>query len=156
MKTTFILFILFSISVFLADCGNNSRKDEAKTSADSTVLAQAQDVPAPFLDHRSTVPPANVYQGPLFVLNHDYPQSPLPPMGEAPWQKALKGKPIGSSNAIAYVDSLKAYVAPTIVKFLYDRKNWSNAKEGWYQEPWTGIIRESIMGAYIGSGFGPV
>jgi hypothetical protein len=155
MKKTAILLAIFSASIFLANCGSNPKKEDEMISPAPTVQASVQDVPAPFLDHRSTVPPENVYKGPLFALNHDYPESPLPPMAEAPWQKALKGKPISKFNAIAYVDSLKAYVAPMIRKFLYDRQNWSNAKEGWYQEPWTGIIRESIMGAYIGSGFGP-
>ncbi len=67
---------------------------------------------------------------------------------------ALHGQPIGPGNALAYVEALKAHVSTSIRKFLFDRVNWNAVKEQWYQEPWTGALRESILGTYTGSEFG--
>ncbi|WP_143309178.1 hypothetical protein [Chitinophaga vietnamensis] len=106
----------------------------------------------PFQDHRDSIPPKSVYNGPLFTLNHHYPASATP-FTNTPWQQALGGKPISAANALKYVEALKAYVAPAIVKFLYQHNNWNAAAEGWYQEPWTGSRREAIWGSYLGTRF---
>src|SRR5690606_20565273 len=72
-----------------------------------------------------------------------------------PWQQALKGQPLSAKNALDYVEGIKSYVSPAIEKYLYDREHFNADSAGFYQEPWTGSIREAILGAYVGSGFGP-
>ncbi|MGE6759081.1 hypothetical protein ACQKGO_13760 [Corallococcus interemptor] len=107
----------------------------------------------PFADNNGNVPPPSVYQGPLFSLSHDYPQTPVAPPANPPWIAALKGQPISRTNALAYVNALKAYIAPSMQTLLYNYPQWDAAKAGWYNEPWLASIRESIHGTYVGSEF---
>ncbi|GMU05727.1 hypothetical protein [Corallococcus caeni] len=107
----------------------------------------------PFADNNGNIPPSSQYQGPLFSLSHDYPQSPVAPPANPPWIAALKGQPISKANALAYVNALKAYIAPSMQTLLYNYPQWDAAKAGWYNEPWLASIRESIHGTYVGSEF---
>ncbi|WP_223631753.1 hypothetical protein [Corallococcus sp. EGB] len=107
----------------------------------------------PFADNNGKLPPASTCQGPLFRLSHDYPQTPVAPPANPPWIAALKGQPISKANALAYVNALKAYIAPSMQTLLYDYARWDAASAGWYNEPWLASIRESIHGTYVGSEF---
>jgi hypothetical protein len=109
----------------------------------------------PFLNHRDSIPSTSQYSGRLFTLSHNYPEQAIPPIENSPWHAALNGNTISKSNAIAFVDSLKEYVTPSITEFLYNRDHFNADSAGWYEEPWTGPLREAIMGAYIGSGNPP-
>ena len=145
-KLKIALFSAAVISVTLMQCNNPEKKPEEVTQ-----IALAN----PFQNHRDSVPSSSQYSGPLFTLSHNYPETALPPMVNPPWQQALKGQPISPANALQYVDALKKYLTPNIMKFLYDREHFNADSVGFYQEPWTGAIREAIMGTYVGSGFGP-
>jgi hypothetical protein len=148
-KSIIIVLCIIGVSIITTKCNNGT---ENKTPKEEVAVTGAQNI-NPFLDHRDSVPPSSAYNGPLFTLSHNYPDS-ASPIVNAPWQQALKGQPISSANALAYVDALKKYVSPSITSFLFNRNNWNADSAGWYQEPWTGAIRESIMGSYVGSGFG--
>ena len=107
----------------------------------------------PFADNNGQIPAQSQYSGPLFNLSHDYPTSPVAPPANPPWIAALKGRPIGKDNAIAYVNALKDYIAADMKTLLYNYPQWDAAKAGWYNEPWLASIRESIHGTYVGSEF---
>jgi hypothetical protein len=109
----------------------------------------AAPAPTAFADNNGQIPPN--YHGPLFKLSHDYPNSvaPLPP--ELPWRKAIGGGPITVENASAYVNALKDYVASDMRLMLTDSPKWNAAALKWYNEPWTGYIREATHGLYVGS-----
>lgn len=109
-------------------------------------------------------PPKSVYSGPLFVLSHDYPTTPVTPPDPAPWREAIGGGYINTDNAAAYVQALKDYIAEDMKILLFDYENWDPGAAGWYNIPWLtslgttnqpGILREAIRGSYVGSTFAP-
>jgi hypothetical protein len=111
--------------------------------------ASAQSGLDPFKVSNYTLPAS--YTGPRFVLNHDYPKTrPQPPV-DPPWSKVSQGKPLTRDNALAYVEALKEYVAPSMRKLVLDYPKWDPAKEGWYSMPWLFDAQEPIHGAYVGS-----
>lgn len=114
--------------------------------------AQAADpdpwaVPAP--------PPESAYDGPLFVLSHAYPETPVAPPDPAPWRQAIGWGEIDGSNALAYVNALKDHIADDMKTLLFDYANWNGDAAGWYNQPWLATIREPIHGTYVGSTFTP-
>jgi len=109
----------------------------------------------PYQDNNGQVPPRGVYSGPLFKLSHDWPTSPLPPIGKAPWQEAIGNGPITVENASAYAAALKAAVADNAKQLIMRHDQWDAAKAGWYNEPWVGSLREAISGTYPAGTFGP-
>lgn len=136
--------IIFAGTMCTPEKKTDNKKDET-TEAESTVK---QD---PFLNHRDSVPSKKVYDGPLFVLSHDYPTS-YQPVVDPSWRQALKGEPISASNVFAYMDSLKSYIAPNLMPFFTKPKNWLASEHGWFHQPWLGAQREAIMGTYLGNG----
>jgi hypothetical protein len=140
-----VSIILFAVFLFVYSCTNNKPKDDQATS-DLTTSKKAD----PFLNHRDSVPSPQQYNGPLFVLSHDYPKTAAPLVNPS-WQQALHGQPISNANAIAYIDSLKSYVAANVLPFFINNKEWTAAKYGWFQEPWMGSQREAIQGVYFGN-----
>lgn len=116
-----------------------------------TIISESVNLTGAFQNHRAEVPSKTQYDHPLFVLSHDYPTT-IRPVVNPPWQKALNGQPISSSNTFDYMDALKSYVAPNITPFFTDNTKWTSAKYGWYNEPWMGSQREAILGTYLGNG----
>lgn len=104
-----------------------------------------------FQNHRDSVPSKQEYGNPLFLLSHDYPSTAVPVVNP-PWQQALNGQPISAANVFSYMDSLKNYIAPNVLPFFTDNKDWTAAKYGWFHEPWLGTQREAILGTYLGNG----
>lgn len=149
MQLIIALLVIVTLSVTLLQCNNAKPKEEK----DEAVLDGVQ--MNPFKSHRDSVPSSSQYSGPLFTLSHNYPDAALPPFVNPPWQQALNGQPLSTANALNYVEAIKNFVAPTITQFLYNRDNFNADSSGWFQEPWTGGLREAIMGTYVGSGFGP-
>jgi hypothetical protein len=139
--------ILFIIVVIAFNCSSpgNSKTEGVKTDSVDSYQTGA------FQNHRDSVPSQQQYSNPLFVLSHDYPTAATP-LVNPPWQQALNGQPISASNVFAYMDSLKSYVAPNVLPFFTDNKDWTAAKYGWFQEPWMGSQREAILGTYLGNG----
>ena len=43
-------------------------------------------------------------------------------------------------------------MAPNVLPFFTNNKQWTAAKYGWFQEPWLGSQREAILGTYLGNG----
>lgn len=109
----------------------------------------------PFASNSGHIPPKSAYKGPLFRLSYDYPKKPITPPADPPWRKTLKGKPISSENAGAYVDALKDYLSRDMKVLMYDYPNWDAAKAGWYNSPWVFPAREAIHGTFVGSSFDP-
>ena len=108
-----------------------------------------------FASNNGQIPPKGEYDGPLFSLSHAWPATVTPPPTPAPWQQAIGNGPVTVKNAYAYVQALKAYVAPDMRRMLEDPAHWDAAASGWYNEPWLGGIRESIHGTYVGSDYFP-
>jgi hypothetical protein len=107
----------------------------------------------PFVSNNGQLPPRDQYAGPLFKLSHAYPATPQPAPARPIWREALRGQPISAANAIAYATALKTYVAPDMRTMILNYPQWNPQAAGWYNEPWTGGIRESIHGTYQGSPF---
>jgi hypothetical protein len=105
--------------------------------------------PTPFANNNGHIPPN--YPGRLFQLSHDYPAqlSPMPP--DPPWRRAINNGPITVANAGAYAAALKQYVAADMRRMLMDSPDWNPQVLGWYNEPWTGYLREATHGMYVGS-----
>lgn len=151
LKAPVVIFSFIAIVFVAVKCSDAPKeKTEGKEKREAFAVAAVN----PFKNHRDSVPSSSQYSGPLFTLSHDYPDT-VSTLVNPPWQQALNGKEIWAGNALNYVNALKQYVEPSITQFLFDRNNWNAASEGWYQEPWTGDIREAILGTYVGNGFGP-
>lgn len=136
--------VLCVVVMITSRCADNS-----KSKTETTVMASGQNTA--FQNYRDSAPSKAQWADPLFVLSHDYPASAAPVVNPS-WQKALNGQPISEANVFAYMDSLKTYVAPNVMPFFTDNKNWTAAKHGWFQEPWMGVEREAILGSYLGNG----
>lgn len=147
-KLTFplALGLLVVTAMGIYSCADNKKTQEDK---EYSALTGSPDSGA-FLNHRDSIPTKEQYDGPLFVLSHDYPTK-VKDVVDPSWQQALKGKPISESNVFAYMDSLKSYIAPNVIPFFKDNKKWTSAKYGWFNEPWVGAEREAILGSYLGN-----
>ena len=139
ISASFIL--LCALAPLAYNCGGEDKSKDSLTSGQNT----------PFLNHRDSIPTIAQYNHPLFVLSHNYPTT-FDSVINPSWQQALNGQPISSANALAYMDSLKSYVAPNVLPFFTDNANWTAEEHGWFNEPWLGSQREAILGAYLGNG----
>ncbi|PZF74128.1 hypothetical protein [Taibaiella soli] len=154
MKKSFNLPVVLTAAAAMAlatySCNNAGNSNQQKEDSTKT---EAMEMPlnGAFQNHRDSVPSKQQYDAPLFVLSHDYPTTETP-VNNPSWQQALNGQPISDKNTMAYMDSLKSYVAPNLLPFFTDNKNWNAAQHGWYHEPWMGSQREAILGAYLGNG----
>lgn len=106
----------------------------------------------PFENSYMPNPPASVYDGRLFELNHNYPQT-VTSQATYPWKTVTDNGLITQQNSYAYVEALKAYVSDDMQKLLYDYQNWNSRQEPWYESIWLGNVREPIHGMYVGSEF---
>lgn len=109
----------------------------------------------PFQNNDGNCPPAGSFPGPFFVLNHAWPQQPLPPLENPPWRAAIGNGRITPANAAAYADALRAAVAPVARRLITDHQHWDAAAAHWYNEPWLGSRRDSISGTYAAGDFLP-
>ncbi|MCW3108490.1 MAG: hypothetical protein JWQ09_2996 [Segetibacter sp.] len=141
------LIIMVAIVVVAYNCTTND-KSKSSTAKSDAMVAQENEA---FLNHRDSAPSQQQYNGPLFTLSHDYPTT-VRSVVKPSWQQALNGRPISKSNVFAYMDSLKSYVAPHVLPFFTNNKEWTSAKYGWFNEPWMGLQREAILGSYLGNG----
>lgn len=148
MKPLTAVLITATAAFTFLQCNSGGKKSaqDAQSSALGT---------GPFSSHRDSVPSASQYAAPLFTLSHNYPSDPMPPLVNPPWQQALKGQPLGKDNALAYVEGIKQYVSSAIEQYLKDPASFNADSAGYYEEPWTGSLREAVLGTYVGSGFGP-
>lgn len=135
---------LLTMTLLAAACGAPSDTTAAPTPT-------ATEPPDPWALPES--PPAQVYDGPLFSLSHDYPSEPAPPPDPAPWHEAIDNEPITVANSGAYVDALKDYIAEDMRVLLFDYADWDAGEAGWFNMPWLQQIREPIHGTYVGSSF---
>lgn len=138
---------LLTIVIAAYSCGGNDKPKDGDATKDMAATKQN----GAFLNHRDSVPSPQQYSDSLFVLSHDYPTTVADVVNPS-WQQALNGQPISEANTFAYMDSLKSYVAPNLLPFFTNNKQWTSAKYGWFNEPWMGSQREAILGAYLGNG----
>ena len=143
-------FCAFAISAAFVSQGFAQNKDGSVNRAGAI---------NPYADNNGYPLPPN-YSGPVYKLNHAYPQQPVAEPANPPWREALGGKPIGQTNSIAYVNALKNYIAPQVSSLVNDYKSWDPVKANWYAAPWIAPAvgswpgRGAIQGAYPGPGFG--
>ena len=127
-----------------------SASAQAQTSTPFAAAVGANaPLPTPFASNNGQTPPN--YSHPLFALSHDYPSTLAPPPPEAPWRHAIGDGQITVENAGAYVAAVKEYVSQDMRLLLNDSPKWDPAALGWYNEPWTGYLREATHGMYVGS-----
>jgi hypothetical protein len=110
----------------------------------------AAQAPDPYASSNGGIPDPSEYQGPLFSLSHDYP-SQVDAASRFPWQDAIGGRQITTTNAGTYTNALKVFVSADMAQLLTQYPSWNAAERGWFNEPWLGGIRESIHGLYVGS-----
>ena len=127
----------------------------AQTTHRPQLATTAAAVATPFQNNNGQVPTPQQYSGSLFMVSHDWPQKPLPPLVNPPWQTAIKGQPINTQNASAYAYALRDYVSKNAKTLILDYPNWNAGNAGWYNEPWLGSEREAIRGTYAAGEFGP-
>jgi len=123
--------------------------------ADSAATLKSLTTATPYQDNNGQIPPKTDYDGPLFKLNHAWPNKPLPPLVDAPWQAAIHGGVLTPENARAYADALKVAVADNARRLIMHYDTWDASKANWYNEPWLGSQREAIHGTYPAGEFGP-
>lgn len=128
-------------------CNDKSKTKDEKVLAESLPL----NLSGAYVNHQDSIPSKQQYDGPFFELSHDYPTT-VKSVTNPLWQQVLKGQPISTSNAFAYMDALKKYIEPNAVPFFTDNKNWTSAKYGWFNEPWLGATRDPILGVYQANG----
>lgn len=150
-----VLVFVAVINPVMADDSNMLSLREANTKAPFLTLLSEEMVEAkspihPFIN--SSLQDPDKYSGPLFELNHNYPQA-LPPAEAYPWKKATYNGKITPENAYAYVEALKQYVSKDMKRFIFEYDTWNPKKEKWYESIWLGTEREPIRGMYVGSGF---
>lgn len=127
----------------------SAQRPSAFVSSPAAITSPVVPKATPFANNNGLIPPD--YKGKLFTLSHQYPDR-LPPLpAELPWRKAIGNGPITVANAAAYVAALKDYIAKDMRVMLLDPANWNAAARGWYNEPWTGNLREAIHGTYVGT-----
>ena len=127
-----------------------SASAQAQTSTPfAAALGANAPTPTPFASNNGQIPPNSSH--PLFALSHDYPSTLAPPPPEPPWRHAIGDGQISVQNAGAYVAALKEYVSQDMRLLLDDSPKWDPAALGWYNEPWTGYLREATHGMYVGS-----
>ena len=127
-----------------------STSAQAQTSTPfAAALGANAPTPTPFASNNGQPPPN--YSHPLFALSHDYPSTLAPPPPEPPWRHAIGDGQITVENASAYVAALKEYVSQDMRLLLDNSPKWDPAALGWYNEPWTGYLREATHGMYVGS-----
>lgn len=136
--------LLCTVILMVSRCAGN---DKSEAKSETKVSAQN----GAFQNYRDSAPSKQQYGNPLFELSHDYPTT-VQPVVNPSWEQALKGQPMSEANVFAYMDSLKSYVAPNVLPFFTNNTTWTAAKYGWFQEPWMGVEREAILGAYLGNG----
>ncbi len=136
---------LVVIALAACSCNDKDTSSEDKINLNGSLTSGA------FQNHRDSVPPTTLYRKPLFALSHDYPMT-LRKVTNPSWHRALNNQPISEANALAYMDSLKSYIAPDLLPFFDTNAVWNAAKHGWFHEPWVGAEREAILGTYQGNG----
>lgn len=146
LTTAIFLCVLMLIASMCTNKEQTEHEEEAQQETTGSEYGNGA-----FQNHRDSVPTQQEYDGPLFVLSHDYPATAKPVVNPS-WQQALSGQPISEANTFAYMDSLKSYVAPDIIPFFTNNKEWNAATYGWFHEPWMGSQREAILGTYLGNG----
>lgn len=109
----------------------------------------------PFANNNGALPAHSDYDGPLFDLSHNWPAVAPPPVTTPPWVQAIHGQMITTKNAAVYVAALKRYITPAMKLLIWRYPEWNAGREGWFNQPWLGSIRESIHGVYTGSEFPP-
>jgi hypothetical protein len=119
------------------------------------VDAKSLETATPFQNNNGSIPPPSQYSGPLFTTSHAWPEKPLPPLKNAPWQAAIHNGKITVQNAPAYAAALKAYVSKNARTLLMNYPAWNAGNAHWYTEPWLGSQREAIHGTYAAGEFGP-
>lgn len=150
----FIAYIFFgALALAMSACSGSGENTDETDHGDSTVVDDMMETneSGAFQNHRDSVPTKAEYDGPLFVLSHDYPTT-FKTITDPTWRQSLGGNPISSANALDYMDALKSYVEPNVVPFFTDNKAWTSAEYGWFNEPWMGEDREAILGTYLGNG----
>ena len=145
-----ISLLFFGMIFIFTNCSNPPEEEEEETVIidESEIIIEEESYA--FLNHRDSVPTKEEWSGPLFELSYDYPQT-FTPVTDPTWRNALNGKPISASNALSYIDALKAYIAPNVKPFFTDNSAWTSAKYGWFNGPWMGVDREAILGTYLGN-----
>jgi len=145
---SFTMALLGSTSLAIAQ----HQLTDKRLSTDELLVKQLQ-VAKPFQNNNGVVPSG--YSGPTFVLNHAWPTKHLPPLANAPWQRAINNGRITVANAPAYAAALKAAISANGRKLVTDHEHWDASKAGWYNEPWLGSLRDPISGTYQAGEFGP-
>jgi len=120
------------------------------------VLSLGADV-NPFAINNGAIPKEDVYSGPLFKFNYNYPTTYTKP--SMPWRVVLNGKPLSKDNAYKYVMELKKHVQNPMRTFVTKPKEWNNSSQkNWYSMLWAGEEvekthwegREAVYGTYTG------
>lgn len=124
---------------------------DARLQGSLATITQAK----PYQDNNGQLPPADQYRGPLFRLSRDWPNRALPPIGNAPWQRAINNGRLTPANAPAYAEALRQAISANARQLVLHYESWDAAKAGWYNEPWLGSQREAIHGTYPAGEFGP-
>jgi hypothetical protein len=125
--------------------------DDANGATDVALRAAIQSA-TPFQNNNG-IPSPPEYGA--FTLSHAWPSEPPPPMESAPWQEAIGDGQITVENAQAYAEAVKQAVATNGTALITQGNGFDAAGAGWFNEPWTGSIREAIQGTYAAGEFGP-
>ena len=145
------------LAVLLLSVGLTASESALAQSTHRKSVEQKTDSkPTAFQYNNGLIPPRSVYSGPFFILNHDWPARPLPPLSDrTPWQAAINGKQISPQNAGAYANALRQYVSENARNLIMNYDTWDAKKARWYNEPWLGSKREAIHGTYNAGNFSP-
>ena len=161
LNSAAIMLMLAGLTV--ASCQMDGDRNGVATGANRQAVATSQAAAnsqlvalqsaTPFQNNNGIAPPPGI---PTFTINHAWPSTQPPPMTNAPWQQAIDNGQITTANAQTYAEAVKQAVSANGTNLILQGGNQFNSvAAGWYNEPWTGSIREAIQGTYAAGEFGP-
>lgn len=91
----------------------------------------------PFADNNGLFPSPEVFDGPFFKANYNYPE--VVPERSYPWEEVLNGQPLTKNNAEKYIMAVRQYIAEDMTIMIDQPEVWTGStnRQNWYNMAWS-------------------
>lgn len=100
----------------------------------------------PLASNNGFYPDADEYSGVFNLANLDYPKEQR--LSDWPAGGGL-GDPLNQSNALAYMEALKAHIEPTMRVLVENAQEWDPVEAEWYNMVWRGAGETPVDGREV-------
>jgi hypothetical protein len=111
----------------------------ACTKSDSTKIEGelTTQILDPFADNNGFFPSPEVFDGPFFKANYNYPE--VVPERTYPWEEVLGGMPLTKNNAVEYIMAVRQYIAEDMALMIDQPAVWTDSpnRQNWYNMAWS-------------------